>query len=80
MNKENRVENPIKRAAITLAHLMADEEREMNDWDREDNRKALVQLNNEIVQKGYDIGTVFHYAEEYKSLSMAEYMEWRFTE
>lgn len=77
---EQRKENPIKKIAMHMAHLMDDQKRiyEMTEWEREGVREALTELNNEILKKGYDIMTIMHYAEEYKTLSMKDYFEWKY--
>ncbi len=77
---EERKENPMKRIAINLAHQM-DTERNIhkyNDWDKEGIRQYGKEIRDEIWKKGYDVTTILHYAEEYKTLSMKDYMEWRY--
>lgn len=80
---EERKENPIKRIAINLAHQMDDEKKLnhefMSGWREDEIKLYGKQIRDEIWARGYDIMTVLHYAEEYKKLSMKEYMEWRYS-
>lgn len=75
---EERIKNPQKQIAMQLAHIMDDQKRmyKMNDWDKEGVREAHKQITNEILKKGYNISTILYYAEEYKTLSMKDYLEW----
>ena len=82
--EETRKENPLKRFAIQLAHQMDDEKKIREEflppWKEEEIRECGRYLRDEIFKKGYasQIGTIIHYAEEYKTLSIADYREWRF--
>ena len=80
--QEEKIENPIKRIACHLAHQMDDERRmyfiSMPPWKMDEIKACGKELRDEIWRKGYDIQTVLHYAEEYKKLSMKDYMEWRY--
>lgn len=75
-----KVENPMKKVARQLAHIMDDQKKihEMNEWDREGVREALKEIQDEILKKGYDIHTVMFLAEEYKTLSIKDYYEWKY--
>jgi len=80
--QEKKIENPMKRIACHLAHQMDDERRmyfiSMPEWKMDEIKECGKQLRDDIGHKGYDIQTILHYVEEYKKLSMKDYMEWRF--
>jgi hypothetical protein len=77
---EERKKNPIKELACHLAHQMDDEKRIHDEflppWKEEEIRQNGKFLRDEIWRKGYNIMKVLHYAEQYKTLSWAEYREW----
>jgi hypothetical protein len=76
-----RKENPMKKAAISLVHMMDYQKKshEMNDFEREIFREEYNEfVMKEIVKKGYDIQMLLMLGEEYKTLSMKDYMEWRY--
>lgn len=82
--EEIRKENPLKRYAIQLAHQMDDEKRIREDflppWQEEEIRECGKQLREEIFQKGFasQIHNIMYFAEEYKTLSIARYREWKY--
>jgi len=80
--QEEKIENPLKRLAIHLAHQMDDEKRLniefMPEWKMDEIKECGKQVRDEIWRNGYDVITILHYAEEYKKLSMKDYMEWRY--
>lgn len=80
--QEEKVENPMKRLAINLAHAMSDERRmnweSMPEWKMNEIKAYGKEIRDEIWRNGYDITTILHYAEEYKKLSMKDYLEWRY--
>ena len=80
MEKLERKPNPMKQLAMQLAHSMDDQERshEMTDWDRKGVRECHNQICNEILKQGFNIDTIMRYAKEYKTLSMKDYIEWRY--
>jgi hypothetical protein len=72
--------NPIKMMAIHLAHQM-DRENEMYetpklDWEIEEIKENGRELRNDIVRKGYDIGTLLYFVGQYKTINFKEYQEW----
>lgn len=73
-------ENPMKFYAMMLAHQMDDEKRIREDflppWKEEEIRECGKQLRDEIWRKGLEIGSLMYYAQEYKTLSFAEYAQW----
>lgn len=80
MTKENRVENPIKRAAVDLVHMM-DYQHKMHEeggYKAELFQKEYNAFIMDLIKKGYDHQTLLMYGEEYKTLSMSEYFEWRY--
>lgn len=80
-SREGKERNPIKEIATHLAHQM-DREKALyeneNYYPREIElvREEGNYLRNEIIRKGYNVSTVLHYAEEYKTLGFKEYFEW----
>ena len=80
--EQERQKNPIKRLAMHLAHQMDDEKRiydeDLHPWKEQEIRQAGKELRDEIYKSGYDINMLLHYAEQYKTLSWAEYHEWQY--
>jgi hypothetical protein len=77
---EERKKNPVKQLAMHLAHQM-DREKTMHDellpqWKLDEIRAEGKYLRDEMWKKGYDVHAVLAYAEEYKTLSWADYREW----
>lgn len=77
---EERKKNPIKQFAMHMAHQM-DYERRMHEeffppYKIEEIRESGKYLRDEMWKKGYDVHTVLALAEEYKTLSIADYREW----
>jgi hypothetical protein len=77
-----KVKNPVKEMACHLAHQM-DREREIDESAHMSEREAEWRrldgkfLREEIYKKGYNVGALLAYADEYKALkSMKEYYEW----
>lgn len=77
---EEREKNPMKELAIHLAHSMDDQKRlwdePLREHEIEEIRACHSQITNEIWKKGYDIGTMLHLAEEYKTLTWELYRDW----
>ena len=76
----NLKENPKKRLAIELAHQM-DYERKMRieplrEWEKEEVREVGNKLRMDIVKSGYSVEDILFLAEQYKTLSLADYMRW----
>lgn len=78
--KTTREKNPMKELAKRLAHQWDYESRidSLNEWEREETREEGVRIRNEISEKGYDVNMIVHYAHEYKTLTLHQYMEWIF--
>lgn len=78
--KETRQKNPMKELAIHLAHAMDDQQRIYDEDLREHEiieiRQYLSQINSEIIKKGFDVQTMLYLADQYKTLSWADYREW----
>lgn len=77
---QERKKNPMKELAIHLAHAMDDQQRIYNEDLREHEikeiRQYLSEINNKIIRNGYDVETMLHLADQYKTLKWAEYREW----
>jgi hypothetical protein len=76
---EMKVKNPIKQTAVSFAHMMDYNENQfkMGDWEREAFRKEYnTFINEEIINKGYDVTMIINLAVVYKTLSMKDYYEW----
>lgn len=80
--EEKREKNILKEYAIQLAHQMDDEKRIHEEflppWKEEEIRAYGKYLRDDIFKKGLasQITTILHYAEEYKTLSWADYKDW----
>lgn len=72
--------NPLKYFATMFAHQLDDEKRinweAMPPYKVEEIRECGKQMRDEMWRKGYNVHAVMAYAEEYKTLSMADYREW----
>lgn len=79
---EERKKNPMKQLAMYLAHQMDDEKRiydeNLHPRKEEEIREAGKELRDEIYKSGYNIGTLLHYADEYKNLNWADYHDWAY--
>ena len=80
--QEEKIENPMKRIAMNLAHQMNDEKKihyiSMPQWKMDEIKAYGKEIRDEIWTNGYDIFTILHYVDEYKKLSMKDYLEWRY--
>ena len=72
----------MKRIAMNLAHQMNDEKKihyiSMPQWKMDEIKAYGKEIRDEIWANGYDIFTILHYVDEYKKLSMKDYLEWRY--
>jgi hypothetical protein len=78
---EERKENPMKRTAINLVNMMDYQKNsyEMNDFERQLFKEEYNEfIMNEVIKKGYDVQTLLMLGEEYKTLSIKDYMEWKY--
>lgn len=79
---EERKKNPMKQLAMQLAHAIDDQKRIMEEDLREHQIQEIrayhSQVIDEIWKKGYDIQTMLSLADEYKTLSWDDYIEWVF--
>lgn len=80
--QERKKENPLKRIAINLHHQMEDEKKmhyiSMPQWKMDEIKSYGKEIRDEIWAKGFDIFTILEYVDEYKKLSMKEYVEWKY--
>lgn len=74
------VHNPMKYMAMHLAHAKSDQERlneiSLPEGQQSKIRAHLTDVIDEICKRNYDIQTILQLAEEYKKLSLEEWLEW----
>lgn len=77
---ETKQKNPKKELAVTLAHMLLDQERLYNEdlppWREEEIREYCSEVRNMIWKSGYNFDELMFLAEEYKTLSFINYREW----
>lgn len=80
---EERKKNPMKQLAMQLAHAIDDQKRimeeDLQEHQIQEIRAYHTYVIDEIWKAGYDIQTMLFLADEYKTLSWDNYIEWVFS-
>jgi hypothetical protein len=73
---QKKEKNPVKQLAVRLSHQMDGERETLSPSQREELKEYGNQLREEIFKRKYSINQIMHYADEYKSLSVEDYLKW----
>lgn len=68
-------EKELRKLAKEMVWLQGNFEKDtIYEWEREEIKEEMDNIRNQVLEKGYNVNLFVQYMEEYKNMSIEEYM------